>query len=85
MSSLKLVPPVDIIHSIPKYILNSFIKLLTCNANSLVGINIIAYILFFLLSNFSNIGITYAPVFPVPFLALAMILLPANANGMHSS
>jgi len=60
-------------------------KLLTYKANSLVGINIIAYTQFFLLSNFSNIGITYAPVLPVPFLALAMILLPANANGIHSS
>jgi len=68
-------------------------KLLTCKANSLVGTIITAYIdnlfvgnLFSLLKSiFSNIGITYAPVFPVPFFALAIILLPANANGIHSS
>jgi hypothetical protein len=30
-------------------------------------------------------GITYAPVLPVPFLALAIMFDPASANGIVSS
>jgi hypothetical protein len=33
----------------------------------------------------SKTGITKAAVFPVPFFALAIILLPSKANGMLSS
>jgi hypothetical protein len=31
------------------------------------------------------IGMEYAAVFPVPFLALAIIFLPASARGITSS
>lgn len=34
---------------------------------------------------FSKIGIKYAPVFPVPFLALAIKHFPAKATGIVSS
>lgn len=36
-------------------------------------------------SVYSNIGITNEAVFPVPFLALAIILAPEIAKGMVSS
>jgi hypothetical protein len=36
-------------------------------------------------STFSIIGIEYEAVFPVPFLALAIIFLPARAIGILSS
>ena len=40
---------------------------------------------FFVVLHFSRIGITKAPVFPVPFLALARIDLPPSATGRLSS
>ena len=48
----------------------------TYNANSLVGTKINDYTWVFSTSNFSSIGITYAAVLPVPFLALAIMDLP---------
>lgn len=56
----------------------------TCRANSLVGTRTKDYI-YGSGSNISKIGITYAPVLPVPFLALAIIFVPARAKGIVSS
>ena len=57
----------------------------TYRANSLVGTKIKAYIYFFVVSSLSIIGIEYAAVLPVPFLALAIIFFAAKANGITSS
>lgn len=84
ISSLKFVPPVDTIHSTFKYFPISITKFDTYNANSLVGTKIKLYN-FPSTSSISSIGMIYAPVLPVPFLALAIIFDPANAKGIVSS
>ena len=57
----------------------------TYKANSLVGTRIKAYIYFLVVSNLSIMGIEYAAVLPVPFLALAIMFFPAKAKGITSS
>lgn len=85
MSSLRLVPPVVVIHSI---LMNFEICLMTeavYRASSLVGTSIKAYIY----SSYSSIqlrmGIKKAAVLPVPFLALAMTLFWVSIRGITSS
>jgi len=68
-----------------KYFDKSLITEETYNANSLVGTRIKAYIYFLVVSSLSIMGMEYAAVLPVPFLALAIMFFAAKANGMTSS
>ena len=85
MSSFNEVPPVVTMTCVPKCLPSSLHTCAVCKANSLVGTKIIAWMIFFVESVFSKIGIVNAAVLPVPFFALAKISLPVNAIGIDSS
>ena len=76
MSFLSEVPPVETMHSTFMYLPSAFTTEEVYMASSLVGSIISACMCSCSISIFSKQGITKAAVFPVPFFALAMILLP---------
>jgi hypothetical protein len=72
-----------------KYSILDFVNLLifcanycTCKASSRVGTIITAWMCLEFSSSSFTTGIRKPPVLPVPFLALAMILLRATMRGM---
>lgn len=76
MSSLTEVPPVITSDLTFKYFPILIIIEEVCIANYLVGTKINACTASNFQLIFSKSGITYEPVFPVPFLALAKIFFP---------
>jgi|ETNmetMinimDraft_14_1059893.scaffolds.fasta_scaffold42398_1 hypothetical protein len=76
MSFLNEVPPVETMHSTFMYLPRAFTTDEVYIASSLVGSMMRAWMCSASISMFSKIGMTKAAVFPVPFFALAMMLLP---------